>query len=898
MNPERWQKIKSVLEEVIEIAPASRFAFLEKSCNGDKDLRVEVESLLDFENEDADLLEESAFSIATETSAEKFIGKQIGRYKIISELGAGGMGVVFLAERADGEFQQKVALKLIKRGIGSDSILRRFVNERQILASLQHPHIAHLIDGGTTDDGLPYFVMEYVEGETIIEFARRENLSIDGRLDLFRKVCAAVSFAHQNLVIHRDLKPSNILVNADGAPKLLDFGIAKLSEPPAVASEENYSFATANGSDKTATQMHVFTPEYASPEQVRGENLTTATDIYSLGVILYELLTDARPFSFDGKNFGQIVQTVTQTEPLPPSAISNFKFQISNSNNGQTDFNHKLQTANRKLLKGDLDNIILKSLKKEPERRYLSVEQFSEDIRRYLKGLPVTARQDTWRYRAEKFTRRNPLVVGAISLAFLILIGGILATAYQARKANIEREKAERRFNDVRALANSFMFEINEEIIKSPIKARELLVQRAVEYLDKLAAESGGNIELESELAAAYEKIGDVQAQLFNPGLGKSSEALTSHRKSLEIRERLFSAAPQNINCGLDVVKSRLLVGDILSMSGRLGEARENYQDTVEFCRRLFELDRKNIQIRYNLARSYGRLGQSILRSGSLGDTLANYEESLKIYQTLAAENPSEEKFERSVGYILAYIGYVKIEMNQPTEAVRYFSDALAIEEKWHNPESRKSQNDIVNANLWVGVAHSENADWEKSSTYLQKALEIQRRLFESDKNNFGEQNGLADCYLELGRDAVRANKTNEAIKNLNTAIENYEAVWQTDRQNLSARRQIVFSQIWLGDAFRQKNDLQKASEIYAESLEIIKELTAADANNTEWQHDLAVIHLRLGEIAFSHSDRMTALQNLETAKPIFEKLSAQSPDHAKRRADLENCKNLLAKLS
>ena len=545
-----------------------------------------------------------------------------------------------------------------------------------------------------------------------------------------------------------------------------------------------------------------------------------------------------------------------------------------------------------------MDNIVLKALKKEPERRYQSVEQFSEDIRRHLKGLPVTARQDTWRYRAEKFTRRNPLVVGAMALAFLILIGGISATTYQARKANIEREKAERRFNDVRTLANSFMFEINEEIERSPIKARELLVQRAVEYLDKLAAESDGNAELESELAAAYEKIGTVQAQLFNPSLGKTSAALQSHQKSLEIREKLFAADAANITRGLDVVKSRVFIADIFSMSGRVGEARENYQNTIEFCRRLLALDGKNIAVRRNLASSYGRLGQSILRSGALGDALKNYEESLKIYQNLATENPNEVKFQTAVGYIFSYIGYVKIEMNQPVEAVRYFADALAIEEKWQESGNRQSQNNLAIAYLWVGVAHSENADWEQSSLYLNKALEIQKRLFESDKNNFGERNGLADCYLELGRDAVRATKPDAAIRYLTEAIENYEAVWQTDPQNFSARRQIAFSQRHLGDALMQKKDLTKAREIYAKSLDTIKSLIEKDANNTEWQHDLALNYSRIGEIALLFNERTDALKNLEAAKPIFEKLTAESPDHAKRRADLENVKNLLAKLS
>ena len=881
MTSEHWQKVKSLLENALEIAPESRSTFLDEIP--DADLRREVESLLEFEA--ADELDQSAFSVVVENS-KSLIGTQIGRYKIVRELGIGGMGAVYYATRADGEFEQQAALKVIKRGMDSDAVLRRFLTERNILASLTHPNIAHLIDGGTTEDGLPFFVMEYVEGVSIVKYADEHKLDLVERLDLFREVCAAVSFAHQNLVIHRDLKPSNILINKDGKAKLLDFGIAKLLK-------------NTNGNE-TRTQALAFTPEYASPEQIRGENLSTATDIYSLGIILYELLTGLRPFRFDNKNIAEIIETVTRTAPPAPSfAVDREKRRRGEKEivpSAKISFSPLLLFSSSQI-KGDLDNIILKALKKEPERRYQSVEQLSEDIRRHLKGLPVTARQDTWRYRAEKFTRRNPLVIGAVTLAFLILISGILTTLYQAQKANVEREKAERRFNDVRTLANSFMFEINEEITKSPIKARELLVQRAIEYLDKLASESDGNAELESELAAAYEKIGDVQAQLFNPGLGKSSESLTSHRKSLEIREKLFSAAPHDITRGLDIVKSRLLVGDILSMSGRVGEARTNYQETVEFCRRLLLLDEKNTQVRFSLARSYGRLGQSILRSGSLGDTLANYEESLKIYQSLVAEFPSDAKFERSAGYIFSYIGYVKIEMNQAQEAVRYFSDALAIEEKWHNAESRQSQNDLVNANLWLGVAYSENADWERSSFHLQKSLKIQRQLFKSDKNNYGEQNGLADCYLELGRAAFRAKKTDAAIENLSTAIENYEVIWQIDRQNFSTRRQIAFSQIYLGDAFRQKNDLQKASEIYTKSLETIKELNETDPNNTEWQQDLAVVHLKLGEIAADRSDQPNAVKHLKTAQQIFEKLTAQSPDHAKRQADFKIVKNLLAKL-
>jgi non-specific serine/threonine protein kinase/serine/threonine-protein kinase len=879
MNPERWQKVKNILENVLEKSPDSRSDYLVEACGGDEGLRSEIDNLLEFEEVESDLLEQEAVSAVFETSPvpKNLIGREIGNYKITAELGAGGMGAVFLAERADGEFEQKAAVKLIKNGINFETVRRRFLIERQILASLKHPNIAHLIDGGTTRDGLPYFVMEYVEGTPISEYADTNNLTIEQRLDLFRKVCAAVSFAHQKLIIHRDLKPSNILITKDGTAKLLDFGIAKLLK-------------TENGNE-TRTQAFAFTPEYASPEQICGENLSTATDIYSLGVVLYELLTGTRPFRFEGKNIGEIIETVTKQNPAPPSAISNSKFQISD----KTSLKSKIRNPK---LRGDLDNIVLKAVKKEPERRYHSVEQFSEDVRRYLKGLPVFARHDTWRYRAEKFVRRNPLLAGVMAIAFLFLIGGISATVFQARKANIERAKAERRFNDVRTLANSFMFEINEEITKSPIKARELLVQRAVEYLDKLASESDGNVELQSELAAAYEKIGEVQAQLFKPGLGKTSDALRSHQKSLEIREKLFAAGSNSVASGLKVVRSRLFVGDILSMSGRLGEARFVYQETVEFCRRLLTLDEKNTVIRQNLANSHARLGQSILRSGSLGEALRNYEEALKIYQTLAAENPGESKFQTLTGFVLSYIGYVKIEMNQSQEAIRYFAEALAIDEKTSDPNNLQTQSNIINSTLWLGVAYSENGDWEKSSFYLQKSLELQKRIYDADKNNFGELNSLADCYLELGRDAVRANKPDAAIVNLTKAIENYKAVWQADTQNFSAQRQISFTQRHLGDALRQKNDLAKAREIYTRSLETIEDLIKQDANNTEWQTDFALLNSRLGEIALSRGDKPKALKYLETAKPVYEKLTAASPENTKLRADSETVKNLSAKLS
>ncbi|HQU82037.1 MAG TPA: serine/threonine-protein kinase [Pyrinomonadaceae bacterium] len=890
MNAERWKKIKNILENALETAPELRSIYLNEVCGNDEDLRNEVEKLLEFEQTDEDILEQNPVSAVfqNENSAKSQIGRQIGNYKIIGELGAGGMGAVFLAERIDGEFTQKAALKLIKRGMDSDAVLRRFFNERQILASLEHPNIAHLIDGGTTDDGLPFFVMEYVEGATILEYSDAENLDLEARLKLFREVCSAVSFAHQNLVIHRDLKPSNILVTKDGKVKLLDFGIAKL-----LKSEE---------ANQTATQMHVFTPEYASPEQVRGENLTTASDVYSLGVILYELLTGNRPYKTENSNISEIIKSICETEPVRPSLFVSRPLKIDKnptSHDKEQRTKDKELKTNPKSLKGDLDNIILKSLRKEAERRYGSVEQFSEDIRRHLVGLPVTASRDTWSYRASKFLQRNKIAATAAFLILISLLGGIAATAYQARIAKRERERAEHRFNDVRRLANSFMFEINEQIVKSPIKARELLVQRAVEYLDSLASEAGNDIALQSELATAYEKIGDVQAEIFKPNLGKTSDALLSHQKALQLREKIYAAEPNSAH-GLDVAKSHALIGDLLMMSGQIAETRENYLKTIQILDSLLASDPANFAVRRKIASSYAVLGQAILRSGSLNEALANYEKSLEIFQKLRAENPQDSSLERSIGIVFSFIAFVKMETDQKEKAVEFYGKWLETEKKLSSADQNDlaSRGHLATANTWYGIALNEIGSSREAISYLNEGLNIQEEIYKSDTANFGERTALADSNLELGKVLLKNNLTDEAIKKLEQAILHYEAVWQTDRENLWNRRRIPVSQRFLADAFLQKKDLKKASEIYRQSFAVTKELTDAHSNYSEWQLDLAMIYQQLGKFYLITNDRSAALKNFEQSLPIFQRLSAESPENANRKRDLEAVKSEIAKLS
>jgi serine/threonine protein kinase/Tfp pilus assembly protein PilF len=415
------EKVAELFADAINYELDERSAFLASACADQPLLLAEVEALLsaDEEVEAAGFLREPALKLRASQMAreleESRLGERIGHYEIVSLIGEGGMGEVYLAR--DLEFDRRVALKLVKEGLKTKAVLRRFHNERQILANLQHPNIARLLDGGTSEDGLPYFVMEYVEGEPISEYAEAHKLTLRERLKLFCTVCTAVQFAHQNLVIHRDIKPSNILVTEDGTPKLLDFGIAKLFDPT----------QTSDAPEATATLLRVMTPEYASPEQAKGEPITTTSDIYSLGVLLYELLTGHRPYRVKSRKADEVVKAICEQLPKRPSDAG-----MRGRGDTETPSKGSSVAASPRLpvpvsqLKGDLDNIVLMALRKEPQRRYSSVSEFAEDISRHIAGLPVIARKDTFAYRGAKFIRRHRAAfLSAAAAALLFLIAGV-----------------------------------------------------------------------------------------------------------------------------------------------------------------------------------------------------------------------------------------------------------------------------------------------------------------------------------------------------------------------------------------------------------------------------------------------------------------------------------------
>jgi serine/threonine-protein kinase len=431
----RWAAVKALFDAAVAMPVEERTAWLSGRCGHDTALRAEVESLLASHERPHRVFDATVAGIEEGDEPTLPPGCRIGAYQIEQLVGCGGMGVVYRATRSDEAFEKQVAIKIVPRGNDTAEILRRFRSERQVLASLDHPNITALLDGGTTPEGLPYFVMEYVAGEPIDAYCGRRALPLDDRLRLFLRVCAALQYAHQHLVVHRDLKPDNILVRDDGEPKLLDFGIAKLLEPSGLATH-------------TTVALRALTPRYASPEQIRGEPISTSTDIYSLGVLLYQLLTDRLPYVVEDKSSLDIERVICEEQPLRPSDAAR---------------NDVRAGAWWHQLTGDLDAIALMALRKEPDRRYRSVEQFADDIGRYLQGLPIVAGPDTLGYRAAKFVRRNRLATAAAAVAALALIVGIVATMWSARIARGEaaaasaaRERAEAEATRVQRM-NTFL---------------------------------------------------------------------------------------------------------------------------------------------------------------------------------------------------------------------------------------------------------------------------------------------------------------------------------------------------------------------------------------------------------------------------------------------------------
>jgi len=818
MTPERWQQVKSTLAAALEQPEGrERVEFLAGTCANDTALRREVESLLEQPEDEFDSVAQVIGVAGNDDLLSGNVGRRIGAYELVRELGRGGMGTVWLAQRADQHFEKQVGIKLLKRGTDTDEVLRRFHAERQILARLDHPNIARLLDAGTTDDDLPYFVMEYVEGRRLTDFVRDQQLSLGKRLRLFLKICAAVQFAHQNLVVHRDLKPGNILVTPGGEPKLLDFGVAKLLAP-----DDDAWQVTLPGQER-------FTPGYASPEQVRGEPITTVSDVYSLGALLYEVLTGIAPHRFPTSTptATQIAQVVCGKETVRASTVA-------------TD------PEIRRQLRGDLDTILAHALAKTPERRYRGAGQFADDLLRYLEKKPVRARPDTFSYRAGKFLRRNRKFAIAALLIFLSLLGGVIGTARQAQIASRERARAVRRFNEIRKIANSFMFEFHNLIAELPgsLAARQLVTQKAVDYLDSLSQEAGDDLTLKSELATAYSKIGGVT---FNV-----QQAIATHEKAVALDEALVRATPANPNYRRQLSEGYAQLADVTKIAGHSRRAIEYARKSLDMMQPVPASDSAKREVQAALADRQMGVAIALSDAGDLKGALENSSAALERYENLIAQNPID-KFVRR---------------------------------------------ELESAHMQVAADECDAGNFDQAIRHAENAYQIAQEMFEVEPSNSRNRRDMWAAHLHLGRCFAGKGNLSGASDHYRKAIELMESLAAADPNDTGHRRWLAVTYSTTGDALAALGQQTEALTFQKKAQAISEKLAGEDNGRAEVQKDLVKINHALGSLSLAVGQTDQALEYFRSARSIAEKLLALDPTNARVRRTLAEANAGLAECS
>ncbi len=790
MTSEQWQSIKSLFERALTLPEEERAAFVKNAAGSDEQVRKKVLDMLRADAGPDSFLEDSCFDAAmfweAEANKEDYYGRRVGLYRIEAHIGEGGMGNVYLAARED-DFHKKVALKILKRGMDTDTLLKRFRQERQILANLDHPNIARLLDGGSTEDGLPYLVMEYIEGQPLTEYCDERRLGLVERLRLFVKVCRAVEYAHQNLVIHRDIKPSNIIVDKDGAPRLLDFGIARILDPDSGEPRE----LTMEGS-------RVSTPEYASPEQLRGGAITTASDIYSLGVLLYKLLTGRRPQQ-QGRGGRD------ERPPQKPGLLVRAR--------GEAPPGMSPDRLSRRL-RGDLDNIILKALNRRPERRYASVGQFAEDIDRHLRGMPVLARGDGASYRMMKFASRHRWAIGAVALIFLTLVGAVVGISQQAAIAGEEAKKARQTLDFVEKMLSA----------ANPLESgRELTVEQLLDAAagripEELAEQPAIESDIRSILGEAYQNLGLYEKAVrqfdANIALIKKMGWLGGEKEANAYRELAvgvhylaeYGRADSLYRKALEIYRQ---AGDTLSVAygtalndfGTLPLDQGNNEKAIDIFKEslrisLLTMDKNDVQIGItynNLALAYDDFG-----AYARADTA--YKRALEIFRLNYGDEHPE------IANTLNNYAFVKLNVGDTLASLKLHERALAMYgrlagEKY--PSYGKTLHNVAAVNYYLG-------NYKTARENEEKVIELFKIYYREDHPN------LASAYFLMGRILNALEQFDEARKYLNKALIIRKARFNPHHPALAD----VFYEMGLG--WLGQNSRARAREMLLEAQRII----------------------------------------------------------------------------
>lgn len=823
MTPTRWQRIEKIIDSALERPDAERTQFVKQQAEGDIALEIEVLALLD-QHENADGVLDQPAVLPPDPLQP---GEWVGYYRVERELGRGGMGRVLLATRADDQFRKLVAIKILHAGLTDPELLQRFRNERQILASLDHPNIARVIDGGSTKDGMPYFVMDYVEGQPIDAHCREQTLSTRQILEIFRKVCLAVQYAHSRLVVHRDLKPSNILVTDDGDVKLLDFGIAKLLQPEAVQVR-----TLAETKD-----FRLMTPKYASPEQIRGETIGTATDIYSLGVILYELLTGRPPYDIKEAAMAAIEKAILSEEPQRPSTV------ITRPS-GDTTRTITIDARKRQReLTGDLDTIVLMALRKEPLRRYQSVEQFSEDIRKHLEGLPVIAQPDRFGYRAGKFFQRNRYKVLAGAAVAASLVAGIFTTTLQKLEADRQRARAEERMFDIFELTNSFLHKFHDELREIPgaDKARFMVLEETRRTLEKLEKTSNEDKRVQRRLAPAYNALATMEANPFGAVRGDPKKASAFTARAVVLLEHAYAGQELKPDDREELANMYQNHADLLQGFDPK-QATVFYGKAIKVRDEWNKLDPDAALNLKGYAMIAGRRADLIMRTGgAVDDAIADYAKAVEIADRLIAKGETA-------------VNAQGVRLTKDTNVYRMMRLSLI---PWHGKLAR---------------AYQQAGQTEKALQHFAKSAEQNRKMIQEEPLNGSLAPNLAFTILNIGMIQQNKGLLTEAAKEFRESAALLEGKQDARNSLLSANLAGAYQQLAevLLDMGKPGEALVEARKAFALQEGLTK------SGNPEHEVAFATAHVQIGKILARTQDKSGAAASLGRAQTMLEGLQGK----------------------
>ncbi|MBL8227835.1 MAG: serine/threonine protein kinase [Bryobacterales bacterium] len=835
----------------------------------------------------------------TPADSGRWMPKQIGPYAVDRELGRGGMGVVYLARRADKQFQKLVAIKLMHTSLMDDEMLKRFRAERQILASLEHPNIARLLDGGTTEQGEPYFVMEYVRNAMPLRrHVDEQALPIRERLRLFRIVCGAVHYAHQRLVVHRDLKPANILVTEEGEIKLLDFGIAKQLIPVFGGEEAPH----------TRTGHAAMTPEYASPEQIRGEALGTTSDVYSLGVVLFDLLTGRLPFPSQ-ENVISMMHAICEVEPPKPSTVV---VSVEPPTNAPTTQRDRWKLSRE--LTGDLDNIVLRALEKDPERRYSSAMELSDDIGRYLEGLPVLARKASGFYRARKFAARHRAVIVSAAAAILLLIGGTVTTLIQARRAGQQRQiaqeqareaqtqkalaeqmarlateqaaqtrnernraeteaaaaeeqkkiavakaaeadrqraMAQERLNEVREISESLIFDFSDSILNLPgaNPARKLIVERAQKYLEAIAKNPSATFIDHARLATAYQQVAVIQRSRFLPNLGDTEGALKNYQKALSILEEARKKFGSNPSLELQEGMALNGLGDIRWLMGDPEGALKLYLEALTKNETLTLQPPTKPNSYRETMRTYAKIADMLADLGRGGEALPYIEKAAALSTRNSGYFPDMLIIQRDEWISMFRLGTHLLERGENQKALEKFRETIPLIEKGlkRSPESAQIQRDLMLADGRIGLALQRLGKLEEAMPYFERELKVCRDLYQRDTRNVLIGQDLVVTLVRYSSGVATQRSPSKALSYLREAVSIADQIVKVDTKSFQIASHQLSARRSLGETLADAGQWAEGDTVYSDLFRLLDSLTAV--------HKGAGVHRQIGEAHYSFAE-------------------------------------------